>query len=91
MTVRRRPLVRSVGYYKRCGALGEPSDTDDRSNAFYAFLTLRESLNVYETRIAVRVVAVVDLLAKTTRRFDAKLLVGDTFLRKVRARSRFPI
>jgi len=68
MTVRRRPLVRPVGYYKRCGALGEPSDTDDRSNAFFAFLTLRESPNVYETLIAMRVAAAdVDLLDSALR------------------------
>jgi len=91
MTVRRRPLVRSVGYYKRCGALGEPSDTDDRSNAFFAFLTLRESPNVYETRIAMRVgaAAVDDLLAKTTSALRrAKPLVGYTFF-ETSVRSRF--
>jgi len=67
ITVRRRPLVRPVGYYKRCGALGEPSDTDDRSNAFFAFLTLLESTNVYETLIAMRVAADVDPLDSALR------------------------
>lgn len=74
-TVRRRPLVRPVGYYKRCGALGASRATLEASDAFRVELcgTLGEFLSRRRERFAFSMRVVYSLLVGLLRTASVRL------------------